>query len=366
MEIQGYFTKKGLALSAKLLTGAALTITRVTAGSGNTAAPAEAASLPQPRQVLAVNAPVRSGNTAIIPATLTAALAEEDYTLTELGVYARDPDEGEILYKVYRLDAPVEITAGSRMVLRFYLEETVSQDLGLTVECSPAGLITEAEFDPVRSAVKRTYAPTRTVALDASELPAFLNGVPRLLTENLILSVGGTLDAPLFLRGFYGPGLLRISADETAGCVFRQKVAVQDCSVFIQFWNIQMMAPAGLAVNEAFFLVERCGAVRLSGCTITGPGTAETAVVGLRANYGSTVICEDCGVNGFHAALLASQMSAIAVHSAASDSFSGNAYGAYVWHGGIILLSGSVPDALGGAGNLKQGGIIARADGTLL
>lgn len=365
MEIQGYFTRKGLALSAKLLTGASLTITRVTAGSGSTAEPAEASSLPQPRQALAVNAPTRSGNTATIPVTLAAALAEEDYALTELGVYARDPDEGEILYKVYRLDAPVEITAGSRMVLRFYLEETVSQDLGVTVACSPAGLITEAEFEPVRSAVQRTYAPTRTVALDAAELPAFLNALPRLLTENLILTVSGTLDAPLYLHGFYGPGALRVTADEAAGCVFRQRVTVRDCSVFIQFWDIQMTAPAGLAVNEAFFLVERCSAVRLSGCTITGPGTAET-VLGLRANYGSTVICEDCGVNGFHAAVLASQMSAVLVYAGTSGGFSGNAYGAYVWHGGIILLSGSVPDTLGGAGNLKQGGIIAKADGTLL
>ena len=78
MDIQGYFTAKGLALSAKLLSGATLHVTRVAAGSGNTAKPASAAVLPQIRQTLAVNTPSHRGNTAVIPATLVAALAAAD------------------------------------------------------------------------------------------------------------------------------------------------------------------------------------------------------------------------------------------------------------------------------------------------
>lgn len=364
MEIQGYFTKKGLVLSAKLLTGASLVITRVTAGSGSTAEPAEAAALPQPRQALAVNAPTRSGNTATIPVTLAAALAEEDYALTELGVYARDPDEGEILYKVYRLDAPVEITAGSRMVLRFYLEETVSQDLGVTVACSPAGLITEAEFEPVRTAVQRTYAPTRTAALDAAELPAFLDVLPRLLTENLLLTVSGTLNTALNIAGFYGSGSIRIAADSDDGCTVLQPVTVSNCGVPIQFWDLQMTAPAGMTANSALFEVMNGRYVRLWRCTLTGHEN-ETNVRGIASSEGSRVLCEDCAVSGFNTAVFAGRMSSVLVKGSAGD-YSGNTYGAYVWYGGTVMLAGSVPDTLGGGTNLKQGGMIVKADGTLL
>lgn len=135
------------------------------AGSGKTGEPLIATSLPQVRQKLAVNTPTHNGNTAVIPATLAAAAAEEDYTLTELGVYASDPDKGEILYKVYKLSAPVAIAAGSQMVLRFYLEETVSQDVDITVVCSPAGLITEEDFAPARA----TAAASENIQLEASK-----------------------------------------------------------------------------------------------------------------------------------------------------------------------------------------------------
>ena len=42
MSLQGFYTTKGLALAAKLAAGTGLTITRVTAGSGETAASAAA------------------------------------------------------------------------------------------------------------------------------------------------------------------------------------------------------------------------------------------------------------------------------------------------------------------------------------
>lgn len=196
--MQGYFTPKGMALSAKLLAGAALTVSRVVAGSGQTQAAATALS--DPRQTLAVNSPTHSGNTAAIPATLAAASASESYTLTELGVYANDPDEGEILYKLYQLSEPVDITAGSSMVLRFYLEETVSQDPDVAVICSPAGLVTEEAFNPVQERVLQTAAPTRTVTVQAADLPAYISGLPRLLAENLRIYVSGTPEHRGLLR----------------------------------------------------------------------------------------------------------------------------------------------------------------------
>ena len=120
MSLQGFYTTKGLALAAKLAAGTGLTITRVTAGSGQTAA--SAAALAQERQTLTVGEAAVSGQSAVLPATLAEAGASAAYTLTELGVYARDPQEGEILYQVFRLSEGRAITAGGGSAYRFYLK----------------------------------------------------------------------------------------------------------------------------------------------------------------------------------------------------------------------------------------------------
>ena len=136
MELLGFFTPKGKALSAKLLTGVPLRITRVTAGDGNT--PADAAALTRDCQTLPVGTPYRRGEDVTLPATLTAALAEESYTLREIGVYAEDPQEGEILYRIYRPSQAVSVTAGSGLTIRLALKETVSEAAEVTVVLSAA------------------------------------------------------------------------------------------------------------------------------------------------------------------------------------------------------------------------------------
>ena len=65
MSLQGFYTTKGLALAAKLAAGTGLTITRVTAGSGETAA--SAAALAQERQTLTVGEAAVSGQSAVLP-----------------------------------------------------------------------------------------------------------------------------------------------------------------------------------------------------------------------------------------------------------------------------------------------------------
>ena len=143
MELLGSFTSKGKALSAKLLMGDTLKITRVTAGDGLT--PVEAAALERDCQALSVGTMTRSGTTVSLPVTLTAATAETDYTLKEVGVYAEDPQEGEILYRIYRLSQPVAITAGGQLTIRFSLKETVSEAANVTVSGAPAGVLTVAD-----------------------------------------------------------------------------------------------------------------------------------------------------------------------------------------------------------------------------
>ena len=361
MDIQGYFTKQGLALSAKLLSGATLEITRVAAGSGNTDKPASATALPQIQQTLAVNTPTHSGNTAMIPATLAAAQAAADYTLTELGVYAKETDGTEILYKVYKLEEPVDIVAGSRTVLRFYLEETVSQDLKMTVVCSPAGLITEEDFLPVRNTVQATGMPKKQVTLDIAGLQAYLDSLPRLLTEYLEITVSGTLTSPLTIAGFYGPGRLLIQSGSD-GAVFRCKVSVDGCSAMVVFWNLQFEEPEDIGSNDGVLYAAFDDFLWLSNCTFTGRegGTAKA----IRADYRCMVATDNIGISGFSCAVLSGRTAIVSVNGPASG-FSGNTTGAYVFRGGMVLLSGGVDELLGGSANTKAGGFIVKENGTL-
>lgn len=360
MDIQGYFTKKGLALSAKLATGALLTITRVVAGAGQTADYMAATSLPQPKQTLAVNSPTRSGNTATIPVTLAAAQAEEDYTLTELGVYAQDPDEGEILYKLYRLDTPVDIKAGSRLVLRFYLEETVSQDVNVTVNCSPEGLITEADFIPVRDKVLANGVPSRSVTLDVAELPAYLAALPRLLTENLMIHVTGTTAALISIEGFYGSGCIYISGDALGNCTIKNVFVIRDCSVGIKLFYLQFDGTGSLTDHpyNAVLLGDHIQQLSMQDCSFTGSGVG-SAVVLTNASMGSL---HNCTIQGFEDAICPWGGSLVVLSNVTG---SGNVRGVNIYNGGIAFLAGTTEELVGGTVNYNGSGLIARAGGIL-
>lgn len=362
MDIQGHFTQKGLALSTKLLTGETLRITRVVAGSGSTADPMAATSLPQPKQALAVNSPTRSGNTATIPATLTAALAEKAYSLTELGIYAWDPEEGEILYKLYQLSAPVDISPDSQLVMRFYLEETVSQELEVTV--SPAGLITELEFAPVRDIVRAVSVPTRNVTLDIADAQAYLDALPRQLTERVVLFVSGTTDMPLTVSGFYGSGTIDIRAESPEFCTIKNLVTVSNCSVYVNLSRLLLETPGGDAVNTGLLTISDSPHVQVQQCGLSGG--SEGPKDGLYLSGGSMVSVEEVQISGFHTAVFAERCSVVTIFNSAASDFHDNTTGGHVWRGGIILLGGNTPQTMGGSTNIKEGGMIVSKSGTLL
>lgn len=369
MDIQGYFTKKGLLLAAKLAAGSTLKITRVCAGAAETALTASALS--QIRQTLPVGRARRTGDTAVLPVTLEAGSAGSVYTLRELGVYAQDPDEGEILYKLYRLSDPVEIRPSSRLVLRFYLEETVSQDLNVTVVRASAGLLTEADLEPAWNKIEAVSVPWRTVELAASELPGFLASLPRLLTEQLVIRTTGNLNAgECLLEGFYGCGALHI-VQMDGGAVFRTCMRADRCGVPVELQNIRFEdpVPGAEASRNGLFSVHG-SAVYAYRCSFTSSngGTAHNhGYRGISVGYGSAIYAEDCSFQNCGVAALATGGGiAVCTKRAESTTVQDNAIGAYVYDGGMIVLAGTMPDTLGGAYNGKLGGLIVKSDGTPL
>ena len=361
MEIQGYFTAKGLALSAKLLSGAKLKVTSVAAGSGSTANPATTTALPKIKQTLAVNTPTHRGNTAVIPATLVAAQAAADYTLTELGVYANDPDAGEILYKVYKLSEPVDIASGSSMVLRFYLEETVAQDLNVDVVCSPAGLITEEVFAPVRNKANGLRESNATYQVDAAELQETINSLPRCLTQDVTLIVSGTVTENISVNDFYGNGKLYIRGSAKADFSVLAQVCFANCRCKVSF-GIAAMQPDSTGTSASMLVFQNCSDAEAIDLAISG---ASRGVVASRSN----VLMNSVSITGCDTALLVSYDSCVTVRkweNADAPTYSGNDVGVYTWNGGTVFLCGSIPNTLGGAANSNQGGLIVSNNGALL
>lgn len=190
MELTGFYTRKGLELQAELAeaeTGAV--VTRVMAGSGETAA--DAAQLAAEQMEMAVGKPHRKGGVVTLPATLAEAQAEADFALTEAGVYVRDTDGAEVLCRVYRLSQPLEVTAGGRSVIRLELEEAFGETAALAVEGTSAGLLTEEELDARRGVPGGIAALDSDGAVPMGQLP-FTFGTDD-LTEGETALKAGTL-----------------------------------------------------------------------------------------------------------------------------------------------------------------------------
>lgn len=353
MKLTGSLTTPGQMLLSKLLTGAALCVTKIVAGSGQTAD--SDSVLSNPCQSLPINQPTYSGQTVTIPVTLAADLAERAYGLTEIGVYANDPDVGEVLYQIYRINAPVVVEPGSGLVLRFYLQQIFSQDLNVTLSLPPAGLITETDFAPVRNAVQAINAPAKSVTVTAAGLQAYLDTLPQLLTDNLTITVSGTKTDSLSITGFYGPGSLTIQAETLGACAINSYIGCSLCSAKIRMKNLVITPPANT------WGVRTGSNITLEGCQFNGNATS----TGIFADETAMVYAKNCTISGWAYAASAKNGSMVCVDCAAAADAHDNVGGAYVG-GGIVIFGYYTDPMLGGAAHNNQGGIVVKFNGNLL
>ena len=358
MNIQGTYTNKGLALTAKTAAGACLRVTRVVGGSGHTPDIPNAAQLPEIRQTLAVGEARCAGDTAVLPVTLAAAGQGATYTLTELGVYAEDPNEGEILYCVYRLDEQVTIQAGSDTVLRFYLRQTVSKDGGATVLCSPSGLITESDCGPVRKMVLAASVPKRYVALPASELQAYLDALPRLLTEQFVITLSGTHTQVIEVLDFYGCGSLTFRADNLEDCVLTRSIFVSNCRVPVMMEKLNWNLGSDIMQTESCILCSG-GEVMAWECSFNGYVPPEGGMIGRGATTVNRAYfyLQDCK---FHNLYIAANCHCAGhidiIETDKGGEYSGNYIGVYNQYAGLVMLANGIPSTLGGTTNIMNNG----------
>lgn len=173
-------TEKGLALQAKLTQGNSLTITKAVTGTGYV----------DPTQMLkqtAVTGPTQAltfkpvsypeTNKCAMPVCLNNDEVETGYTARQVGVYATDPDEGEILYFIAECAGETKGTeipsktemAGYSAEWTFYFQYGQADSVTVTVD--PANTISEAKAKTLISA----YVDENIKAISTDDIDSIMS-----------------------------------------------------------------------------------------------------------------------------------------------------------------------------------------------
>lgn len=141
-------TSKGLALQSKLTQGTSLTLTRAVAGAGyiTPALLVQQTAVLEPKQELKFS-PVSypEEGKCVVPVYLTNEGLKTGYTAKQVGIYATDPNEGEILYFICQsasgkgTEVPSETEMGGyNAEWNFYFQYGQADEV--TVVVDPAGV----------------------------------------------------------------------------------------------------------------------------------------------------------------------------------------------------------------------------------
>ena len=144
-------TEKGADLQNKLINGETLKITKVKTGAGKVSAMylRQQTEVANPVQELTIQPATIADDNIIIPVLLDNIGLTESYELWQVGFYAEDPDEGEILYCIAQAakgkDIPTELESpGYSIVWNFHFKNSEENPFELSM--TPAGLTSKRTF----------------------------------------------------------------------------------------------------------------------------------------------------------------------------------------------------------------------------
>lgn len=184
------FTRKGEQLRAKVEAGKCkLTLTKIKIGNGSVTLGdiKDMSDLKSPQLVLGISSCAVSAEddrVCEVVGIASSSNVESAFSVTEMGLFAIDPDVGEILYLVEIDTSPDDMpnkNAQSPVTLTYQIELVTSNTANVTAMVSPAGLVTvkmmsahstAAELDHPEKSVHKKH-----LHQDAYESPA-LTGTP--------------------------------------------------------------------------------------------------------------------------------------------------------------------------------------------
>ena len=176
----GTYTRKGLALLAKLTQGSSLRITRGVAGTGyvNPETLADQTAVTGVKQELAFKAAsYPEAGTCKLPVFLTNEGLAAGYKARQIGLYANDPDNGEILYFIAQSENGTEVPGAAEMpdysaTWTFYFQYGQADSVSVTVD--PSHTITEDMLNEVRAIAETGVSVAKAGALVRNDNAAAL------------------------------------------------------------------------------------------------------------------------------------------------------------------------------------------------
>lgn len=152
-------TNKGIALQAKQVSGATISFTRVVSGSGSVATTnlKEQTAVSSIEQTLSVESLKMMDSKYAIKVILSNDDLTDEYNLSQIGFYATDPDEGEILFAISQIDEKKKIPTGASTPgysIEFAFTFQNSNNATIVINPDMAGYVTREEVEELANPVE--------------------------------------------------------------------------------------------------------------------------------------------------------------------------------------------------------------------
>lgn len=213
----------------------------------------------------------------------------------------------------------------------------------------------EQGIEDVDVVVQANAVGSVSKSLNASELQAYLDSLPRLLTENHVITLNGTYSQAVYMKGFYGCGSLTLRANSVGACVFTNAISTENCSVPVNMEKLKWELGDG-ATSNTYCIICNNSNMGVTECSFNGYVAASNRGNGVSALYSSSMVLVNCAFHNLDIAVhtyLGGYINVIGENP--ESDYSGNGAGIYLYQGGLVLLGNSVPDTLGGTYNEKNG-----------
>lgn len=173
-------TNAGLALKAKIEMGNGnipLHITKIVSGSGTVSTPETLNTVVDPEQEFTIlNRTVDNGRTTIRAMINNFTLAD-GYSMYQIGFYATDPDEGEILYRITQFEEPRRVPASHEAGWTYTPEFNfaIHNASDVTVMVDPSGLALKSEVLEALDAANQAKTIVNEVKTDVVQFKDDVN-----------------------------------------------------------------------------------------------------------------------------------------------------------------------------------------------